>query len=277
MAWDLRGNGKSVLKANWGRFNYLLDSRTDAVGYAATGLKTGTFLWHDLNGNRNFEDGETNPDLNGSDFVSIAAVNSAAVGVPPAINQLPNPDLKAPYSDEASIQFEQEIAPGVAIRAMGVYRTNKRLYANVNSLRPYAAWNIPVLRRDPGPDGIVGTPDDGGMVQLWDYGPAYRGNQFVSNVSTNVPTDSADVYKGAEIDLIKRLTQKWSLTGSVQVVKNHIWRATGLVPSSPNDEFFPLQEDWDWSAKVYGTYRAPLDIEISGVLNVLRGVAAQRT
>jgi hypothetical protein len=278
VAWDVRGDGKSVLKGSWGRYYYLYDSRTDAVGYAAgAGLKTGTFVWRDLNGNNNFDDGETNPNPNGPDFVSIAAANSAAVGIPPAINQLVNPDIKHPHSDEATIMFEQEIASGVALRGVGVYRANKRLFTNRNTLRPYSAWNIPISRRDPGPDGLINTPDDRGMVQLFDYDPAFRGSRFVSNVSTNVPLENHDYYRGWEVDLVKRMQSRWSATGSIQMVKNHATRLTALVPSSPNDLFFPLQEDWDWSAKVYGTYRAPWNVEVSGVLNVLRGAPTQRT
>jgi len=28
---------------------------------------------------------------------------------------------------------------------------------NINTLRPYSAWSIPITRRDPGPDGVLGT------------------------------------------------------------------------------------------------------------------------
>ena len=36
----------------------------------------------------------------------------------------------------------------------------------MNNFRPYEAYNIPVTNRDPGPDGRVGTADDGGLVTL---------------------------------------------------------------------------------------------------------------
>jgi len=74
--------------------------------------------------------------------------------------------------------------------------------------------------------------------------------------------------------------------GSVQMVKNHIWAgppsSTGTstflsaTPSSPNDEVFPLDETWDWSGKMMGSYRAPYDVTVSGLYNFLRGAARQR-
>ena len=36
--------------------------------------------------------------------------------------------------------------------------------ASLNTLRPYAAYNVPVTRPDPGPDGAVGTADDPGVT-----------------------------------------------------------------------------------------------------------------
>ena len=41
-----------------------------------------------------------------------------------------------------------------------------------------SAYNIPLQRRDPGPDGNIGTADDGPMVTIYDYDPAFRGNAF---------------------------------------------------------------------------------------------------
>ena len=37
---------------------------------------------------------------------------------------------------------------------------------------PNSAYDIPVTRQDPGPDGKLGTADDGGLVTVYDYEPA---------------------------------------------------------------------------------------------------------
>ena len=65
--------------------------------------------------------------------------------------------------------------------------------------------------------------------------------------------------------------------GSFQMIKNHIWTGFSATPSSPNDEFFPLDETWDWSGKLMGSYRAPYEITVSALYNFLAGVPRQRT
>jgi hypothetical protein len=61
------------------------------------------------------------------------------------------------------------------------------------------------------------------------------------------------------------------------MVKNRVWTNAGALPSSPNDLFFPLDETWDWSGKILGSYQAPWKVQVSGLYNFLRGAAQQRT
>jgi hypothetical protein len=58
-------------------------------------------------------------------------------------------------------------------------------------------------------------------------------------------------------------------------VKNHRWIAS--VFTSPNDQFFPLDETWGWAGNVTGSYRTPGDFLISGFLQTKNGVTGQRT
>src|SRR5439155_12276154 len=100
-----------------------------------------------------------------------------------------NPDLKEPSTWEATASFERELAPNLGFRAMYVDRTLVGYFSGTgpNILRPYSAYNIPISRRDPGPDGALGTPDDAGLVTFYDYSPAYRGAQFVPTQLVNAP------------------------------------------------------------------------------------------
>ena len=58
-------------------------------------------------------------------------------------------------------------------------------------------------------------------------------------------------------------------------VKNHRWLSS--VFTSPNDQFFPLDETWSWAGNVTGSYRLPGDVSISGFLQTKNGVTGQRT
>ena len=83
LAWDLGGAG--VVKATFGLYNYMLgDTYADTFNGNATA--NAVFTWHDLNGDKLYEPGEVNLNLNSSDFRSITA----------ASNQILNPNLKSP-------------------------------------------------------------------------------------------------------------------------------------------------------------------------------------
>src|SRR3984893_4834081 len=158
IAWDV--GGKAVVKATFGLYNYMLgDTYADAFNRNATA--NAVFTWHDLNGDKLYQPGEVNLDLNGTDFKSISA----------ASNQILNPNLKEPNTWETTASFEREMAANLGIRVMYVYKLvsdsiNNTLPSNstvtINTLRPYSAWSVPITRRDPGPDGVLGTADDAG-------------------------------------------------------------------------------------------------------------------
>src|SRR2546425_5908195 len=153
------------------------DTYADAFNRNATAQAT--FNWHDLNGDKLYQPGEANLDLNGLDFKSITA----------ASNQILNPNLKSPNIWETTASFERELAANMGLRVMYVHKLvsdsiNNTLPSNstvtINTLRPYGAWSVPITRRDPGPDGILGNGDDAGSVTLADYSAAFRGAGFVN-------------------------------------------------------------------------------------------------
>ena len=143
----------------------------------------------------------------------------------------------------------------------------------VNTLRPFTAWSVPITRRDPGPDGILGTSDDAGTVTLSDYTAAYRGAAFVNTQIVN--GTNTDVYHSIEGTLTKRFSSRWTGQVSYFAVKNRRWIAS--VFNSPNDQFFPLDETWSWAGNVTGSYRMSGDVTLSGFLQTKNGVTGQRT
>ena len=267
VAWDI--GGKSVVKATFGLYNYMLgDTYADAFNRNATA--NAVFNWHDLNGDKLYEPGEVNLDLNGSDFKSITA----------ASNRILNPILQSPDTWETTASFEREMAASLGLRVMYVYKSvagsivnSTNTLVTINSLRPFDAWSIPITRRDPGPDGVLGTPDDAGKVTLYDYTAAFRGAAFVNSQIVNAP--NTDRYHSIEFTMTKRFSSRWTGQVSYFTVKNYRWIAS--VFTSPNDQFFPLDENWTWAGNVSGTYRLPGDVNVSGFLQSRSGVLGQRT
>ena len=199
-AWDI--GGKAVVKATFGLYNYMLgDTYADAFNRNATA--NAVFTWHDLNGDKLYQPGEVNLDLNSADFRSITA----------ASNQILNPDLKSPNIWETTASFERELAANMGIRLMYVNKVvsgsivnSTNNLVNINTLRPYGAWSVPITRRDPGPDGILGNADDAGKVTLYDYTAAYRGAAFVNAQTVNAT--NTDRYHSVEATLTKRFSSE---------------------------------------------------------------------
>jgi hypothetical protein len=262
LAWDLTGNGRTVVKATYGWFNV-------EAGLAADFNKntsyTTRYRWRDLNGNGNYDPGEVNLDTNGPDFISTT--NTA--------NNILNPDLKLAHVQEVAASIEHELAANMAVRGLYLFRRFGDQFAAINVLRPYSAFTIPLTRRDPGPDGSTGTADDGNLVTIYDYDAAYRGSAFVGNKNVNRPAGRDDAYQSVEAALMKRLADRWSFQTSYTATKYHRWIVG--IPQSPNDEYFPLDTSWRWSFKLNGNYDLPYDIGVGAIIEVLNGPLGQRT
>ncbi len=262
VAWDL-GN-QTVVKATFGEYNYILgDTYADAFNRNATA--NATFRWHDNNNDLLWQPGESNLSLGSGnpDFVTITA----------ASNRVLNPDLKQPKTWETTASFERELMPSLAFRSMYVYRRLGDYLSTINTLRPYEAYDIPITRRDPGPDGLLNTADDAGNVSFFDYDAAYRGATFVNSKTVNNTT--TDTYHSLEFTVTKRTSNRWMAQASYFFVKNRDWQVG--VFQSPNDQFFPLNDTWSWAGNATASYRLPYDVQVSGFLQSRSGIQGQRT
>ena len=264
VAWSL--NPRTVVKVSGGTYNYLFND-ADAGLYNLNAQRTATFRWRDPDGNGNYTPGEVDLNLNGPDFISISS---------PA-NRRFNADLRQPITSEVTASFEREIVANLGFHAGYVFRHRKDYYSNngggPNELRPRSAYNIALPRRDPGPDGAVGTADDGGMVTIYDYDAAYRGAAFVRNVLVNSPY--ADKINTVEFSLSKRLSNRWSAQGSFWIVKNNNWIEQTF--ETPNNDYFPKDETTDWAGNLSGTYILPGDVTIAGFIVSKAGLKGART
>jgi hypothetical protein len=261
-SWEV-GN-KTAVKTSFGLYNYLFND-ADVGLYNKNALVTERFRWRDLDGNGDYTRGEVNLDSNGPDFIDITG----------ARNNILNPNLKQPMTTEGTVFVEHELAQNLGVRAGYVFRRLQNYYDSPgpNVLRPPDVYNIPITRRDPGPDGLLNTGDDGGAVTFYDYDPAYRGASFVGNELLNSP--NADQYQSIEGDMTKRLSNHWMASASFFAVKNHRWITRTF--NSANDEFFPLDETWGWAGNLSASYQFPRGIQVATFLVSKRGVRGQRT
>jgi hypothetical protein len=260
-AFDLAGDGKTVLKGSYGV--YYIDP---GVGYAQTWnqntITTTSFRWSDPAHCLCYVPGTVNLDPNGGDFLNVSG----------ATNNVANPGLKWAREHEIMTSLERELPGNMSIRGLFLFKLIADQAGTINVARPLSAWNIPIVRQDPGPDGVLGTADDGAVMTVYDYDPAYKGSKFV----VNEPFTSGrnDSYANYEITLNRRKAGKWYAFTSFLATKNHRW--LNLVPSSPNDNLFNIDKTWTLSYRLAAGYEIPFGINLSTLYEAYNGLPGQR-
>jgi hypothetical protein len=226
-----------------------------------------TFRWRDLNNNGDYNAGEVNlnPNLGlaqGGDFISVTGLSSATL----------NPELRPAMTNETTVGVERELMQNLGVRALYVHKKVTDRFGTRNVARPRSAYNIPLTRRDPGSDDILGNADDGGTVTIYDYDRAFAGAAFVQNQQVN--TDREDWFQTIEFTVTKRTSSRWGAMASFWAIKNHTWLV--LFEDDPNADQNSLDETWKWAGNFSGTYLAPLGIQLGAFVQSKVGILDQR-
>jgi len=287
-AYDLRGDGKTLIKGGWGRFAH--NWHSDELQMANENVHlVSRFAWHDQNNNKLFDPGEINFDLNGPDFRSTSLFTGGEDGLAGAV---PNPNLKEPMSNEYSLSLEQELLRNFAIRATGIY-SRQQTFRVQNNLRPYSSYNIPVTNPDPGPDGVLGTADDPGKsITFYEYPTALASRQFQQPMLINSAADDQK-YTSFEVAASKRLDRRWTLMASYSATKVDIpyWQNTAstgndftnpglqvfLATYDPNAEINSAYKVWEQTGRIDGAYIFPYGIQVSANFEHRSGQPYART
>lgn len=261
LAYDVTGGGKTVVKATYGLFNPLARL---AGNFNPNAAFSNTYLWRDLNNNRDYDPGEVDLSLTGRDFVSTGSPTFALL----------NPDLKLAKVREFTSSIEHELSQGMSVRGLYLRRIDGNRTGSVSLLRPYEIYNRPLSRQDPGPDGTLGTADDGGMVTIYDYDARYRPATFTLNQTQNAPSSVPNNYvQSMEAAFTKRQGARW--LGTVSFSANNIRSYTWI--QNPNQEPFSTSNTWTWNSKINGYVNLPYDISAGAIVEIFSGPQGRRT
>lgn len=180
IAWDITNDGKTLLKAHYGRY--------------FEGMKGDYYYWVDpdafkpLNIRRIWQSG----------FVESFPTRPKQYAI--------DSNIKQPYLDEYIVGLDRELFPGFTLSGTLVYRKNKDLVETVSRDGQFVPVTGRVGITDPETGNIVST---GQKVTLFDYLNPDTDTLIVTN-----PSELERTYKGVILTATKRLTKNWQLLAS---------------------------------------------------------------
>jgi len=271
LTYDLRGDGKTVLKGNFGMYwwNPGTGSVDELVNPNSVDWNK-RYSWNDANRDLLWQPGE--------EFNQSAQSGGAG-------STLLDPGLKDQRTFEVATWLEHELVPNLGVHAGFVWRRIDQLSQQDNPNRPVSAFNVPVLIRDPGPDGVLSTADDGPSIQGFNLDAAHLALPIV-NILHNTP--GLDDFYTLELSASKRATGRWSMGGGFGYRWNRD-NANGYFGqnlrvrqdvANPNDMINTDNGRYNfsgWSAKLHGTYDAPWDLKITPAVRMQAGQPYGRT
>jgi hypothetical protein len=299
LAWNIKGDGKTVLKLSYGRYNW-----TPADDYAAAyNVDIGTITTYKWTGpcptpgsavGCDYAPGTVNLDPNGPAFLSVTGASNGGTSTYP--NTAQNPNLHEQYTSEFQGFVEREIGPGISARVGYTYAEDLNQWEQIPIQVPYSAWNTPYVVHDAGPKiSPTLTNTTGPAFTIYDLNPAFKGTAFSQTEYLNRPSNRTDIFKTLEFTVTKHpSSSKWSVLASYTATKEHQWLlggtgnlvATGVGASqnaiftSPNQTFFPLNTTWAWQAHASANYVLPgklLKLDTGATLEIFNGLQGQRT
>lgn len=256
VAYDLFGNGRTALKAYYGRFyNQFGSEIPESVN--PNGLALLPVRWTDSNNNLRLDAGE------------LAAFSGFPRGFFPRVD----PDAKRPYSDELNAGIEHTLVKNLSVSVSYHRRQHRDGLGIVDLDRPSSAYT-PVQRTYTDPERGAQTI----TVYNLDSTLAARRNRVITN-----PDVLRSNYNGVVIDVQKRMSDRWQLLSGLTFQKHDGFRHSGTFTNPGNvadlnDPNYLLNRDGGsvfidvpWTFTLAGTYVLPYDVALSGKYTARKG------
>jgi len=284
VAWDIRGDGKTVLKGSFGMFG-------DTMGFLYSNLynpasvQSKTYSW-------------TGPCAATAPLAAVewqCDVTPAFLTTLPSLtpisqtggsSQIDNTALKQDKTFEYVVKLERQLVPNVSLSVSYIRHAIYDLFdseTNGGSIaatttyvtpgvavgHPYSSYTLPATFTYT-LNGVRSAP-----VNVYTYA---AGTGTTSNEILNTPSGRPDVYNSIEVALTKRFSKKWDGLASFWTTKDHRW-IEGLsgITGSPNDDPFPIDNTWNWEARGSVSYKLPLGFTISSLYRATSGAYGQLT
>ena len=280
-AWDVRGNGKTVIKGSFGIFGDTMGD-TFAATFNPNAQQSITYAWTGLNNCQAVDPlapVAVNCDVTPAFLATLPSLK--AITATGGASQVLNPNLKQDRTHEYTVKFEHQLVPNVAVSGGYVRHSLFNMYDSATNAGPQNAtatfvnngvdvghtYNIPVQFTDT--FNGQSTP-----VTVYTYA---AGSGTIANEVVNNPSSRPDVYNSFEAAITKRYSKRWDGFGSFWMTKNHRWlQGTAGVAGSPNDNSFPTDDTWNWELRGDGVYHLPKGFQVSSMYRAQSGTPGQR-
>jgi hypothetical protein len=234
--YDIHGDGRAAIKVGVSRYNIgTATGHIDRINPVT--VTNDTREWRDNNGDRI-------PQLNEL---------GTSTGFNFGTNNRYADDLKRPYSMEYFVEFDRQIARNTVAAVGFYYRTNERLIGNRNLAVPMDTYR-PIE---------VTEVSSGRRVTVYNQDPALSGR---FDVLWDNFSELDTVYKGVDLRINKRLSDRWMFSGSASFGRNEGDTFPGNDLNNPNFQhrIGAVGMDLPWLLKASGIYEAPYGIMVAG-------------
>ncbi|MGQ0734710.1 MAG: carboxypeptidase regulatory-like domain-containing protein [Acidobacteriota bacterium] len=264
VSYDLSGQGRTAVKAYFGRFYNQFGSEL-AEASNQNALAQLQVPWNDANRNLRLDPGE----LNLSTFTGFTA------GLFPPID----PGANRPFSDEFNLGIDHELMPGLAVSASYHRRQHRDGLTILDRARPPSAYTA-VSRTFTDPQRGSQT------VTVYSLDPALvtRRDRIIANVES-LRSD----YDGVIFSVNKRMSNRWQLLAGVTLQSHEGFSHSGTFtnPGNTTDHNNPnyilnrdssvVFTDIPWALSVAGSYQVGYGVTVSGKYTASDGSPLLRT
>jgi hypothetical protein len=271
VVYDLTGQGRTVLKFNYGTFWWNPGTAIVENTNENPADWFRRYNWTDRDGDLLYDPGEEvgNPVAQGG------GLGSGSI----------DPNLDQQRTNEVATFVEHELMPNFGLHFGYVYRRIDNLNVTINSNRPLSAYNVPITIRDPGPDGALGNADDGPGIPSFNLNPA---NLTLPVVNTRLNLPGLSEFHTIEYAATRRQSGRWSLaaSGSIRFNRDNDTGYFGnnlrsvQTVSAPADTINTEDGRYvftTWTFKLNGTFNTFWGINVTPALRVQSGQPFGRT